>query len=120
MEGYGNHIGAVVYSVNGTRIVSLGQLVAVLRDLKSEYVTIDFDGRAIESLVFPRAALTAATQEVLTDNDIGARAHPTCSRSGREARERQAAIDSLLPRIQMHKEPSRSTLITSNATAPGQ
>jgi len=76
VEGYGNHTGAVVYSVNGTRIVSLGQLVAVLRDLKSEYVTIDFDGRSIESLVFPRAALTAATQEVLTDNGIRAQGSP--------------------------------------------
>ena len=76
VEGYGNHIGAVVRSVNGTRIVSLGQLVAVLRDLKSEYVTIDFEGRNIESLVFPRAALTAATQEVLTDNGIRAQGSP--------------------------------------------
>lgn len=76
VEGYGNHIGAVVDSVNGTHIVSLGQLVAVLRDLKSEYVTIDFDGRTIESLVFPRAALAAATQEVLTDNGIRAQGSP--------------------------------------------
>jgi len=76
VEGYGNHVGSVVYSVNGTRIVSLGQLVAVLRDLKSDYVTIDFDGRKIESLVFPRAALTAATQEVLTDNGIRAQGSP--------------------------------------------
>jgi S1-C subfamily serine protease len=76
VEGYGNHTGAVVRSVNGVRIVSLGQLVAVLRDLKSEYVTIDFDGRSIESLVFPRAALTAATQEVLTDNGIRAQGSP--------------------------------------------
>jgi S1-C subfamily serine protease len=76
VEGYDNHTGAVVYAVNGTRIVSLGQLVAVLRDLKSEYVTIDFDGRSIESLVFPRAALIAATQEVLTDNGIRAQGSP--------------------------------------------
>jgi S1-C subfamily serine protease len=76
VEGYGNHTGSVVYAVNGTRIVSLAQLVAVLRDLKSEYVTIDFDGRSIESLVFPRAALTAATNEILTDNGIRAQASP--------------------------------------------
>jgi S1-C subfamily serine protease len=76
VEGYGNHIGAVVYSVNGTRIASLGQLVAVLRDSKSEYVTIDFDGRNIESLVFPRAAIADATQEVLTDNGIRAQGSP--------------------------------------------
>ena len=76
VEGYGNHVGSVVYSVNGTRIASLGQLVTVLRDLKSEYVTIDFDGRTVESLVFPRAALAASTQEVLTDNGIRAQGSP--------------------------------------------
>jgi hypothetical protein len=48
----------------------------MLRDLKSEYMTIDFDGRSIESLVFPRAALTAATNEILTDNGIRAQASP--------------------------------------------
>ena len=76
VEGYGNHTGAVVYSVNGTRIVSLGQMVALLRDSKSEYVTIDFDGRTVESLVFPRAALDAATQGVLTDNGIRSQGSP--------------------------------------------
>jgi hypothetical protein len=76
VEGYGNHTGTVVDSINGTHIASLAQLVTVLRDLKSEYVTIDFEGRGIESLVFPRAALAAATQEVLTDNGIRAQGSP--------------------------------------------
>ena len=76
VEGYGNHTGAVVFAVNGTRIVSLAQMVAVLRDLKSEYVTIDFDARGVESIVFPRAALAASTQEVLTDNGIRAQGSP--------------------------------------------
>jgi S1-C subfamily serine protease len=76
VEGYANHAGAVVYSVNGTRIVSLAQLVALLRDLKSEFVVIQFDSRGVESLVFPRAAMVAATQEILTDNDVRAQGSP--------------------------------------------
>jgi S1-C subfamily serine protease len=76
VEGYGNHTGSVVYAVNGTRIVSLAQLVAVLRDLKSEYVVIDFDSRSTESLVFPRAAMVAATEEVLADNGVRAQGSP--------------------------------------------
>jgi len=76
VEGYANHTGAVVYSVNGTRIASLAQLVAVLRDLKSRYVVIDFDSRGVESLVFPRAAMAAVTEEVLSDNGVRAQGSP--------------------------------------------
>jgi S1-C subfamily serine protease len=76
VEGYANHTGAVVYSVNGTRIASLAQLVQVLRDLKDKFVVIDFDARGTESLVFPRAAMVAATQEVLADNGVRAQGSP--------------------------------------------
>jgi hypothetical protein len=75
-KGYGNPSGGVVYSINGTRIRSLSQLVAVLRDLKDEFVTFEFDGRAGESLVLPRAEAVAATEDILTDNGVRAQGSP--------------------------------------------
>jgi len=74
--GYSNPAGSVVYSVNGTRIKSLNHLVAVLRDLKDPFVTIEFDQRDGETLVFSRAAVMAATEEILTDNGIRAQGSP--------------------------------------------
>jgi hypothetical protein len=60
----------VVKAVNGTPVKSLAQLVGLLRDLKDEYVVLDFDTRAGEGLVFPRAKLVAATEDILTDNGV--------------------------------------------------
>jgi len=75
-NGYSNPAGSVVYSINGTRIKSLRQLVAVLRDLKDPFVAIEFDQRGGESLVFSRSAMVAATEEILTDNGIRAQGSP--------------------------------------------
>jgi hypothetical protein len=65
-----------VYSVNGTPIKSLAHLVAVLRDLKDPFVTLEFDQKGGEALVFPRAAMVAATEEILTDNGVRAQGSP--------------------------------------------
>ncbi len=70
--GYSSPAGSVVYSANGTRIKSLAHLVAVLRDLKDPFVTFEFDQKGGEALVFPRAAMVAATEEILTDNGVRA------------------------------------------------
>jgi len=71
-KNYSNHMGAVVASVNGTPIRSLSHLVEVLRDLKEDSVVIEFEGRGIESLVFPRKEMLAATDAILTDNGVRA------------------------------------------------
>ncbi len=71
-NGYSNPAGAVVSAVNGIRIVDLAQLVALLRDLKDPYLTLDFDQLGGESLVFERAALVAATDDILNDNGVRA------------------------------------------------
>jgi S1-C subfamily serine protease len=76
VNGYSNPLGSVIGSVNGTHIRSLKQLVAVLRDLKDPYVTIEFDQKGSESLVFERAAIVAATEEILTDNGVRAQGSP--------------------------------------------
>jgi len=74
--GYSNPAGSVIYSVNGTRIKSLAHLVAVLRDLKDPFVTIEFDQKGGEALVFSRPAIVAATDDILTDNGVRAQGSP--------------------------------------------
>jgi S1-C subfamily serine protease len=73
-KGYANPVGSVVSAVNGIQIRSLAHLVSVLRDLKSDFVTFEFDRRGGETLVFPRKEMIAATEQILADNDIRAQA----------------------------------------------
>jgi S1-C subfamily serine protease len=75
-NGYSNATGSVVYSINGTPVKSLKHLVALLRDLTDPFVTIEFASRSGEALVFSRAAITAATDEILTDNGVRAQGSP--------------------------------------------
>src|ERR1700728_461378 len=75
-NGYSNPAGSVVYSINGTHVHSLKHLVAVLRDLKDPFVTVEFDQKGNEALVFSRAAMLAATDDILTDNGVRAQGSP--------------------------------------------
>jgi S1-C subfamily serine protease len=75
-NGYSNPAGSVVYSVNGIRIKSLRHLVAVLRDLKDPFVTIEFDQKGGEALVFSRQAIVSATDDILMDNGVRAQGSP--------------------------------------------
>jgi S1-C subfamily serine protease len=75
-NGYSNAAGSVVQSINGTHVRSLKHLVAVLRDLKDPFVTIEFDQKGNEALVFSRTAMLAATDEILTDNGVRAQGSP--------------------------------------------
>jgi S1-C subfamily serine protease len=75
-NGYSNPAGSVVYSINGTHVRSLSHLVALLRDLKDPFVTIEFDQKGNEALVFSRTAMLAATDDILTDNGVRAQGSP--------------------------------------------
>ena len=75
-KGYSNPSGQVIDSVNGVTVRSLAQLVAFLRDLKEEFVVINFDGRSSEGLVFTRTKLVAATEDILTDNGVRSQGSP--------------------------------------------
>jgi S1-C subfamily serine protease len=75
-KGYSDPTGCVVKSVNGAAVRSLAHLVALLRDLKDDYLTLDFDNRASEAMVFPRAQLVASTEAILTDNGVRAQGSP--------------------------------------------
>ena len=48
----------------------------ILRDSKDEFVTIEFDNRYGETMVFPRAQMLAATDEILTDNGVRSQGSP--------------------------------------------
>ncbi|HVC01298.1 MAG TPA: trypsin-like peptidase domain-containing protein [Steroidobacteraceae bacterium] len=74
--GYSNPAGEVVYSVDGIRVRSLDDLVAILRDATAPFVTIEFDQRTGESLVFPRKAMVASTEGILADNDVRSQGSP--------------------------------------------
>jgi len=75
-KGYANPAWQVIKTVNGIRIKNLIHLVEILRDCSDEYIVIEFDSRGGETLVFRRAEITAATDEILTDNDLRSRGSP--------------------------------------------
>ena len=75
-EGYSDPFCQVVKTINGIPIQNLAHLVGVLRDAKSQFVTIEFDNRSGETLVFPRAEMLAATDEILTDNGVRSQGSP--------------------------------------------
>jgi S1-C subfamily serine protease len=75
-KGYSNPISQVVKTVNGLPIKNLNHLVEVLRDSKDEFITIEFDIRGGETLVFPRAEVLAATDDILTDNGVRSQGSP--------------------------------------------
>jgi len=69
-KGYDSPVAQVVKNINGIAIQNLAHVVKVLRDSKEEYLVIDFDNRASETLVFPRREMLASTEEILTDNGV--------------------------------------------------
>jgi len=69
-KGYGNPVSFVVKAVNGIPIRNLSHLVQVLRDSRAEFDEFTFWGKAVESMIFPRKNMRAATEELLTDNGI--------------------------------------------------
>ncbi len=76
-KGYGNPSWQVVKTVNKQPVKNLGHMVELLRDLKDEFVSFEFDARAGgETIVFPRAEMVSATETILTDSGIRSQASP--------------------------------------------
>jgi hypothetical protein len=75
-RGYSEPFYQVVKAINGVRVKNLAHLVELLRDSKGEFIRIEFDSRYGETLVFPRAEMLAATDEILTDNGIRSQGSP--------------------------------------------
>jgi S1-C subfamily serine protease len=75
-RGYSDPTLQVVKTVNGIRVKNLAHLVQILRDAKDEFVTIEFESRFGETMVFPRAEMQAATDDILGDNGIRSQGTP--------------------------------------------
>ncbi len=69
-KGYDAHHLAVVSKINGTEVKNLRHLATIFRDLKDDFVTIEFAERVSETLVFNRKELMESTETILTDNGI--------------------------------------------------
>ncbi len=77
VKGYGNPTWQVVKTVNHKPIKNLAHMVEVLRDLKDEFVSFEFDARVGgETLVFPRVEMLSATENILNDSGIRSQASP--------------------------------------------
>ena len=75
-QGYDNPRSQVVKAVNGIRVKNLNHLVEILRDAKDEFITIECNMRYGEVMIFPRAQMLAATDEILTDNGVRSQGSP--------------------------------------------
>jgi S1-C subfamily serine protease len=69
-KGYDSPSLQIVKTINGVEIKNLAHLVEVLRDSKDQFITFEFDNNFGEALVFDRAEMVAATEDILTDNGI--------------------------------------------------
>ena len=77
VKGYSNPAMQVIKSINGEKVKNLAHAVSLLRDAKDEFVSFEFDlHMGGETLVFPRAEMMAATDEILTDNGIREQGSP--------------------------------------------
>lgn len=75
-EGYSNPQSQVVKAVNGIPVKNLNHLVEILRDAKGEFITVECATRFGETMIFPRAQMLAATDEILTDNGVRSQGSP--------------------------------------------
>ena len=75
-KGYSDPSIQVVKGINGIRVKNLAHLVQLLRDCKDEFIAVEFENRFGETMVFPRAEMQAATDDVLNDNGIRTQGSP--------------------------------------------
>jgi hypothetical protein len=75
-QGYSSPRAEVVRSINGIRVKNLKHLVEILRDSKDEFIRVECENRFGETMIFPRAAMVAATDDILTDNGVRAQGSP--------------------------------------------
>ena len=72
-KGYGEPLGQIVESVDGTRIKNFRHLVETIRDVKDEFLTFRFAERGAETMVFRRKVMLDATEPLMSQNGIARR-----------------------------------------------
>ncbi|HEX9047207.1 MAG TPA: trypsin-like serine protease, partial [Verrucomicrobiae bacterium] len=75
-QGYSNPRSEVVSAVNGIPVKNLAHLVEILRDTKEEFIRVECVNHFGETMVFPRAQMVAATDDILTDNGVRSQGSP--------------------------------------------
>jgi hypothetical protein len=81
-KGYGEPLGQVVESVNGTRINNLCHLVERIQDGTDEFLTIRFAEDGAETMVFRRRAMLDETESLMSQNGIPRRGSDDVLTSG--------------------------------------
>jgi len=76
VKGYSPPYNAVVKSINGVPVKNLKHLVQLIHDSKDDFIVLAFDSNASETCVFPRKAMIAATDDILSDNGIRSQGSP--------------------------------------------
>lgn len=69
-KGYEVAYRPAVKKVNGVEITSLTHMIETIRDADEDFLTFEFHDKNQETLVFDRAELIEATEEILDDNSI--------------------------------------------------
>lgn len=69
-NGYFDHSGQVIKSVNGVAIKNMRHLVETLRDAKDPFVKIAFAEESSESMVFDRTEMENATEQLIEELGI--------------------------------------------------
>ncbi len=70
MKGYNSPTLATLTTINGEAVKNLEHAAQLVHNCKAEFIRFEFADRGVDSLVFRRAALEAATEAVLQDNGI--------------------------------------------------
>lgn len=69
-KGYENPFAQVVKEINGHKIKSLRHLVEVLNNITGEYIEITFAENYVETIIFNKKEMEAATEDILSENGI--------------------------------------------------
>ena len=69
-KGYEDPLGQVLAEMNGQKVKNLRNLVEMLRDSTDEFLKFRFADAGSEILVFRRAEMNKATNEILEDAGI--------------------------------------------------
>ena len=69
-KGYGDPLSQVIKDINGIKIKNIKHLVKVIRDIKGPYVEINFAGNYVETMIFKKDEMEAATEDILSENGI--------------------------------------------------